>query len=150
MEWGKDRPSPAHTRFCVVCPVSLTSLIPVTLQAFSSHTDSPLRAHPPQGFPHSLYQMFSIGEILPLRGYLAMSADSLDCHNWEDGAPGISWVEARSVGKCLEVVQSLTMKNYPAQNASSAAAEKLALRGRETFPTPLLDVQTLLILQNSV
>lgn len=54
------------------------------------------------------------------------------------------------MGKCLEVVQSLTMKNYPAQNASSAAAEKLALRGRETFPTPLLDVQTLLILQNSV
>lgn len=77
-----------------------------------------------------------------------MSADSLEYHNWEDGAPGNSRVEVRSGGKSLEMVQSFTMKNYPAQNVSSAAVEKLALRGE--LLSLLSDVQTLPILQNSV
>lgn len=36
----------------------------------------------------------------PPRKHLAMSGDSFGCHNLEEGATGITWIEARDTVKC--------------------------------------------------
>lgn len=61
-----------------------------------------------------------------------------DCHNWEEGAAGIQWGEARAGPPCPTVQEdSPTMANDPAQNIRRTEAEKEILSSRMRHAWPL-------------